>query len=88
MALNAPLRSTPAPRTYPIAELVDQTGFSSHQIRRLIHAGVLPRAVGRGPTAYYTDVHLNRLLRIRKEREQRRTLADFADYFNRGRARA
>lgn len=78
---------TPAPRSYRMAELVDQTGFSPRQIRRMIHAGVLPRCHGRGPNGYYTDTHLNRLLKIRREREQRRTLADFADYFNRGRVR-
>jgi DNA-binding transcriptional MerR regulator len=76
------LRTVSPPRIYRIDDLME-VGFSRYQIHRLVHLGVLPHAHGRGPTAYYTDEHVNRLKAIARERDQRCTLADFAERFSR-----
>ena len=80
--MSTALRTVSPPRIYRMADL-NEIGFSRDVIRKYIKLGVLPHAHGRGPHAYYTDEHLNRLKAIRKEREGRATLADFAERFNR-----
>jgi len=80
--MTTALRTVSPPRIYRLDDLT-QVGFSRTQIRRFIHLGVLPHAHGRGPHAYYTDEHLDRLKVIARERDQRCTLADFAERFAR-----
>ena len=80
--MTSVLRTVSPPRIYRLDEL-KAVGFSGSQIRRLIHLGVLPHAHGRGPHAYYTDELLNRLKAIARERDNRCTLADFAERFAR-----
>lgn len=73
------VRSPGSLRTYDIDDLARESGCSRRTIAFYREIGVLPRAHGRGPTAFYTDQHLNILLRIRRDRDERRTLADWAD---------
>jgi len=72
--------TVPPARIYRRADL-EAEGFPPTTIRYYISLGLLPRAHGRGPHAYYTDEHLNRLKAIRREREARCTLADFRERF-------
>jgi len=76
------LRAIDIPRTYSIAQLSEDTGFSKRMIRWYVSAGILPPANGRGPTAFYTDEHLRRLRAIQRERENRRTAADWRECFS------
>ena len=66
-------RTTAPVRTYTIDALIAE-GFSRDMIRDMIKAGVLPRANGRGPYAYYTDLHLRILREVRQAKDSRRTI--------------
>lgn len=81
MQVTTSLKTIEPHRVYRMDNLVEITGFSRRQIKRMIERGVLPKCHGRGPAGYYTDQHLNRLMKIRREREQRRTYEDFIEYF-------
>lgn len=72
-------RSMTPIRTYTIDALVAE-GFSRAMIRHLIKTGVLPRANGRGPHAYYLDTHVRILREIAGARDARRTLADLREW--------
>lgn len=62
----------PAPDRYrySIAELEEQTGFSSRTIRYYVSKALLPPAHGRGPTATYDLSHLLRLRAIQRRRQE------------------
>jgi hypothetical protein len=79
LSVTGTIRTVEPPRIYRIDTLSEISGFSPRQIRRMIEFGAIPACHGRGPSAYYTDLHLNCLVRIRREREQRRTYADYAE---------
>ena len=55
---------------YSIAELEEQTGFSSRTIRYYVSKALLPPAHGRGPTATYDLSHLLRLRAIQRRRQE------------------
>lgn len=80
MSVTGSYRTVEAPRIYRIDTLTELTGFSARQIRRMIYRGAVPPCHGRGPHGYYTDLHLDRLMKIRRDREQRRTYADYAEW--------
>lgn len=69
----------PIDRTYTIEALVAE-GFSRHMIRKYVTWGVLPRAIGRGPSAHYTGIHIAILREIRRAKDDRRTAIDLADW--------
>ena len=61
---------------YSIAELEEQTGFSSRTIRFYVSKALLPPAHGRGPTATYDLSHLLRLRAIQRRRAEGVTLEE------------
>lgn len=61
---------------YSIAELEEQTGFSSRTIRYYVSKALLPPAHGRGPTATYDLSHLLRLRAIQRRRAEGVTLEE------------
>ncbi len=61
---------------YSIAELEEQTGFTSRTIRYYVSKGLLPPAHGRGPTATYDLSHLLRLRAIQRRRSEGVTLEE------------
>lgn len=69
----------PPVRTYTIDALIAE-GFSRYAIRKYVRLGILPHAIGRGPSAYYTAVHLDVLREIRRARDENRSLADIRDW--------
>jgi len=66
------ISTQPAPDRYrySIAELEEQTGFSSRTIRYYVSKALLPPAHGRGPTATYDLSHLLRLRAIQRRRQE------------------
>lgn len=66
-------------RTYTIEALVAE-GFSRKTIWYYAGKGILPRAHGRGPSAYYTKIHLDILREIKRARDDNRSLADIKDW--------
>ena len=55
---------------YHIDELATAAGISRRTIHFYVSKGLLPYAEGSGRNGYYTQVHLDRLMRIRKLREK------------------
>lgn len=68
--------------TYGIDMLLAE-GFTRRQIERFRTAGLLPPAHGRGPAAYYTDIHLRIVRAIRAARDERVTPTDIAERYGR-----
>lgn len=62
------------PRRYTIEELVEMTGVSRRTIRFYIEQGLLPPSAGRGRGGYYGGEHLERLLEIKRQREDGRSI--------------
>lgn len=58
-------------------------GFTRRQIERFRTAGLLPPAHGRGPAAYYTDVHVRIVRAIKQARDERVTPTDIAERYGR-----
>ncbi|MGO3869720.1 MAG: MerR family transcriptional regulator [Alcaligenes sp.] len=52
-----------------LEQLVDQTGISGRTIRYYIQKGLIPKPFGEKRGAWYTQVHLADLLRIRQWQE-------------------
>lgn len=69
--------TTPGP-TYSIDALIAE-GFSQRTIRYYTNIGILPKANGRGPTAYYGQEHLEILRKIRQSRDEQRTLSEIRE---------
>lgn len=67
-------------RTYTIDALMAE-GFTRREIYRYVYLGVLPHALGAGRSAHYTDQHIKILRDIKAARDERRTLADIASYW-------
>lgn len=61
---------------YHIEDLVAASGISRRTIHYYISTGLLPHAQGSGRNGYYTQVHMNRLLRICQLRNQFVVLRD------------
>lgn len=68
-------------RVYTIDDLMNE-GFTLRNIRYLRTMGVLPPAHGRGPNAFYSDVHMKALRQVKEARDARRTLKDIAEYMS------
>jgi len=68
-------RPAPPENHYTIHALLAE-GFSRSAIHYYRKAEILPPAHGRGRSAYYTDVHMNILRRIKRARDARQTLSD------------
>lgn len=49
---------------FSLKELIEASGISERNIRYYIQEGLVPRARGRGRSAYYTTEHLERLARV------------------------
>ena len=58
------------PQAYTLQELEAQTGVKARTIRNWIDKDLLPNASGRGPTASYSTEHLERILAVRRLREE------------------
>ena len=58
-------------------------GFTRRQIQRFRDAGLLPPAHGRGPAAYYPDIHLRIVRAIKQARDDRVTPTDIAERYGR-----
>lgn len=50
---------------YTMKQLSEESGFSARTIRYYITQGLVPKSVGQGKKAYYTDEHLGRLREIK-----------------------
>ena len=57
-------------QSYSISELAEVAGVSTRTIRFYVSEGLLPPPAGRGPTARYTDAHLQQLELINQYKEQ------------------
>ena len=55
-------------------EVVADSGLSERTVRYYIHEGLVPPAIGRGRSAYYTPAHMQRLARIRAWQAEHRSL--------------
>lgn len=64
---------------YHIEDLVAASGISRRTIHYYISKGLLPHAQGSGRNGYYTQVHMDRLLRIRQLRDQFVVLKDIRE---------
>jgi DNA-binding transcriptional MerR regulator len=64
--------SEPARLTF--REIVADSGLSKRTVRYYIHEGLVPPAIGRGRSAYYTPAHMQRLARIRAWQVEHRSL--------------
>ena len=53
-------------KTFSLDGLCTLTGHSKRTVRYYMQLGLVPRAIGDGRAAYYTDEHLARLLRIKQ----------------------
>lgn len=62
------------PRRYTIEELIEVTGVSRRTIRFYIEQGLLPPSAGRGRGGFYDREHLERLLEIKRQREDGRSI--------------
>jgi DNA-binding transcriptional MerR regulator len=76
---RGPLHTVIPVRTYTIDALLAE-GFTRRMIRRYRLLGVLPPAVGRGPSAYYLDTHIRILREIKRAKDENRSLADIKDW--------
>jgi DNA-binding transcriptional MerR regulator len=56
-------------------DLVEQSGLTEHRIRHYIKRRLVPRSIGEGPFATFTEEHLHRLLAIKNLRAQGMSLA-------------
>jgi DNA-binding transcriptional MerR regulator len=83
VAATGLIRTTEPVRTYARAAL-EAEGFSREQLRRFVQIGLMPPSCGAGPGAYYTDVHLGILRRIKKARDENRSYADIRDLLDFG----
>jgi DNA-binding transcriptional MerR regulator len=70
------------PRIYSIEALLAE-GFTRDQLFHYRKIGVLPKAHGGGRNAYYTDIHLRIVRAIKRQRDERTTMADIAERFGR-----
>lgn len=66
------------PRLYRI-DALEAEGFSRRQIKGYREFGLLPPPVGRGGGAYYTEVHIACLRRIRQAKDENRTTEDIRE---------
>ena len=64
--------SEPARLTF--REIVADSGLSERTVRYYIQEGLVPPAIGRGRSAYYTPEHMQRLAQIRAWRAEHRSL--------------
>jgi DNA-binding transcriptional MerR regulator len=64
---------------FSIAELVDATGLTERTIRYYIQEGLVPAALGRGRSRYYTPQHLETLTRIADLRRQRLSIEEIRE---------
>lgn len=64
---------------YHIQDLVDASDISRRTIHYYISIGLLPHAKGSGRNGHYTQVHMDRLLRIRELKDQFMLLKDIRE---------
>ena len=64
------------PARLSMQEVVDGSGLSERTVRYYISQGLVPRAFGRGSSAYYTSAHVLLLARIADLRSQQRSLEE------------
>ena len=60
--------------TYTMKQLSEETGLTARTIRYYITQGLVPKAVGKGKRAHYTDTHLTRLRDVQHELDRGRML--------------
>lgn len=63
-------------RRYSIFDLVRLTGISRRNLYYYRDLGLISKAIGRGPTAYYTKHHLQQVARIQDHLQRRTRLRD------------
>jgi DNA-binding transcriptional MerR regulator len=56
---------------FSLAELVEASGLSERMVRHFITEGLVPPALGRGRSRYYTPEHLARLELVARLRAER-----------------
>jgi DNA-binding transcriptional MerR regulator len=56
---------------FSLAELVEASGLSERMVRHFITEGLMPPALGRGRSRYYTPDHLARLELVARLRAER-----------------
>ncbi len=83
VATHGAIQTMEPAATYPRAALRDE-GFTERELQWFRRVNLLPKAVGTGPTAYYTDVHLAILRRIKRARDDYRSLADIREMLEMG----
>lgn len=66
---------------WTINDLVNEFGVSRATIHRYVTKGLLPRPNGYGRGATYSNLHVNRLLEIRRELDRRVTLRDLMERY-------
>ena len=54
------------PQTFSLDEICTLTDFSKRTVRYYMQLGLVDRPIGETRSAYYLDVHLEQLLRIKK----------------------
>lgn len=72
------MEQTLEPR-FTLSELVEATGLTERTIRYYISAGIVPPALGRGRSRYYTPQHLQNLTQVASLRAQRLSIDEIRE---------
>lgn len=73
------MEQTLSPR-FTLVELVEATGLTERTIRYYITQGIVPPALGRGRSRYYTPQHLQDLTRVASLRAERLSIDEIRDH--------